>query len=110
MRINYLFLKDMSGLEKAICECDKHVATELLKFQDESGNLLATNADFDDSRCVKNGNESGNQGRDEFCCKKKNGVFQMYNAERFCCEFESLHLAGSCVFDEGVQFKPELFV
>lgn len=100
----------MSGLEKAICECDKHVATELLKFQDENGNLQATNADFDDSRCVKTGNGDGNHGRDEFCCRKKNGVFQMYNAERFCCEFESLHLAGSCVFDEGVQYKPELFV
>ena len=100
----------MSGLEKAICECDKHVATELLKFQDEDGNLQATNADFDDSLCVKNGNGDANYGREEFCCKKKNGVFQMYNAERFCCEFESLHLAGSCVFDEGVQYKPELFV
>ncbi|CBY15121.1 unnamed protein product [Oikopleura dioica] len=101
---------DMSGLEKAICECDKHVATELLNFQDENGNLLATNADFDESKCVKNGNEDGNHKRDDFCCKKKNGAFQMYNSERFCCEFESLHLAGSCVFEEGIQYKPELFV
>ena len=102
----------MGGLEEEICECDKQVATALLEFQDSNGQLQAPNNNFDLSQCFRGpGDGDGGDGdKEEFCCKKRDGAFQMYNGNRFCCEFENLQVAGSCVFDEGVIYRPEFFV
>jgi len=102
---------EMGGLEEEICECDKQVATALLEFQDENGELQAPNNNFDLLQCERGpGDGDGGDGGVEFCCKRRQGAYQMYNGNRFCCEFENLLPAGSCVVDEGVLLKEKLFV
>jgi hypothetical protein len=92
-----------SGIEKAICECDKQFAETLKTIKERNnGELKLLNTNLPAENCATS--EGGISG-ELFCCQKITGSFSMYNDAKFCCEDSTLHSIGSCANDEGIKFN-----